>query len=236
MKVLDIGFGTGFPLTELAMRLGEDSVIYGIDPWKQAIERVRRKVELYGITNIHIIEGLAENIPVEDLSIDLITSNNGINNVNDIARVISECGRIMKPGGQFVQTMNLDKSMIEFYEVFEGVLAQMKMSDEIQKMHKHIIKKRPSVDSLISIIEESGFRIREVQHDLFFYQFASGTAMFNHYFIRLAFMGPWMEIIPAGQQQSVFEKIELKLNYIARENGHIKLSIPFVVIDAVKNS
>ena len=35
MNVLDIGFGTGFPLTELAMRLGKTSRIYGVDPWNE---------------------------------------------------------------------------------------------------------------------------------------------------------------------------------------------------------
>ena len=32
ISALDIGFGNGFPLTELAMRLGETSTVYGIDP------------------------------------------------------------------------------------------------------------------------------------------------------------------------------------------------------------
>ena len=33
IKAEDIGFGAEFPLTEIAMRLGKDSIIYGIDPW-----------------------------------------------------------------------------------------------------------------------------------------------------------------------------------------------------------
>ena len=31
MKVLDVGCGTGFPLLELAQRLGESCEVYGID-------------------------------------------------------------------------------------------------------------------------------------------------------------------------------------------------------------
>jgi precorrin-6B methylase 2 len=31
ITALDIGFGTGFPLIEIAMRLGKESTIYGID-------------------------------------------------------------------------------------------------------------------------------------------------------------------------------------------------------------
>lgn len=33
LAVLDIGFGSGFPLIELAMRLGKNARVYGIDPF-----------------------------------------------------------------------------------------------------------------------------------------------------------------------------------------------------------
>jgi hypothetical protein len=39
IRSLDIGFGLGFPLMELAMRLGPSSKVYGIDPWKAGTER-----------------------------------------------------------------------------------------------------------------------------------------------------------------------------------------------------
>ena len=108
LKVVDIGFGTGFPLTEIAMRLGKDSKIYGIDPWEAAVERTKRKIDFYRIENIEIIRGVAENIPIKDNMIDLIVSNNGLNNVADLDKSLSECCRIMKSGGQFIQTMNLE--------------------------------------------------------------------------------------------------------------------------------
>ncbi|MBN1577163.1 MAG: hypothetical protein JW913_11460 [Chitinispirillaceae bacterium] len=36
ITALDIGFGCGFPLIELAMRLGPTCTVYGIDPWDEA--------------------------------------------------------------------------------------------------------------------------------------------------------------------------------------------------------
>ena len=62
ITAIDIGFGTGFPLTELAMRLGSSSTVYGIEPWKEAIVRTNKKIEYYEINNIKIIEGVAESI------------------------------------------------------------------------------------------------------------------------------------------------------------------------------
>jgi arsenite methyltransferase len=234
ITALDIGFGTGFPLTEMAMRLGGDSLVYGIDPWTDAIQRVKKKIEYYGITNIRIFEGVAEAIPLANNSVDLITSNNGINNVEDIDKVISECSRVMKKGGQFIQTMNLDKSMFEFYRQLEEVLREMKMEKEVEAMHKHIEKKRPSIDSMLSVIERHGFVIDALDHDQFDYKFSNGSALFNHYFIRLAFMDSWIGLLPADKVEPVFDLVEKRLNEQSQMLGGISLSIPFAMINAIK--
>src|ERR1041385_5115993 len=71
-KVLDIGSGTGFPLFELAERFGSSSTIYGLDTWKNANERARKKIKSYSVTNVEIMDGSVENIPFDRESIDLI--------------------------------------------------------------------------------------------------------------------------------------------------------------------
>lgn len=234
ISAIDIGFGTGFPLTELAMRLGESSTVYGIDPWKEAIAHVKRKIDFYGIKNIKIIEGVAESIPLDNNSIDLIVSNNGINNVSEIDKVISECSRIIKPNGQFVQTMNLDKSMIEFYVQFELVLSELKLYKEIELMHQHIYQKRRPLDEIISLLQKHGFIIKDLKQDRFNYKFTDGTTMLNHYFIRLAFMDSWIRIVPKDKLEQVFEQIEMRLNKQSMIDGGLKLSIPFILINANK--
>jgi ubiquinone/menaquinone biosynthesis C-methylase UbiE len=234
ISALDIGFGTGFPLTEIALRLGESSKVYGIDPWTEAIARANKKIEFYRIKNIRIFEGVAEAIPLNNSSIDLIVSNNGINNVSDINKVISECSRIIKPGGQFVQTMNLDKSMFEFYGQLERVLSELHMKREIELMRKHIYDKRRPLDEIISMIQTNGFLIKDMEHDQFSYKFSDGTAMLNHYFIRLAFMDSWIKILPQNKLEQIFDTIEMRLNEQAKIIGSIKLSIPFVLINSIK--
>ena len=234
ISAIDIGFGTGFPLTEIALRLGESSTVYGIDPWSEAIERAKKKIDYYRITNIKIFEGVAESIPLRDNSVDLIVSNNGINNVSDINQVIQECSRIIKKGGQFIQTMNLDKSMFEFYGQLENILSEMNMKKEINLMRKHIYEKRRPLDEMISIIQSHGFLIKDLEHDQFNYRFSNGTAMLNHYFIRLAFMDSWIKILPENKLEQIFDTIEMRLNDQAKILGSIKLTIPFVLINAIK--
>lgn len=234
ISVLDIGSGSGFPLTEIAMRLGNSCTVYGIDPWTEAMERIRKKLDYYNIDNVNLIEGVAEEISLADNSIDLITSNNGLNNVADIEQVISECSRIIKPGGQFIQTMNLDKTMFEFYYVMEDVLAELKLYKQIEDMHKHITEKRPAVDLFTEIMQECGFTVRSIEHDQFNYKFVDGTALLNHYFIRLAFMGSWIALLPQNRVSEIFGMVESALNKQADILGGIKLSIPYVLIDAIK--
>ncbi len=234
ISAIDIGFGTGFPLTEIALRLGDSSTVYGIDPWKEAIERVKKKVEYFGLTNVRIFEGVAEAIPLDNDSVELITSNNGINNVSDIEKVISECARIIKPGGQFIQTMNTDLTMFEFYVELEKVLKEMNLENEVDLMREHISQKRPPVDYMISLIQKHGFSIKGLVHDRFNYKFANGSAFFNHYFIRLAFMDSWIKFLPDDKMEQIFDIIESRLNEQARISGGFNLSIPYVLINAIK--
>lgn len=234
ITAIDIASGTGFPLTEIALRLGDTSLVYGIDPWKEAIARINKKVKYYGLTNVRIIEGVAESIPLENGSVDLITSNNGINNVSDVDKVLSECSRIIRRGGQFVLTMNTDKTMFEFYGQLEQVLSDLHMDKEIDLMRQHISQKRPPIDKTISMLRKYGFIIKDLEHDQFNYKFANGTAMLNHYFIRLAFMDSWIKLLPPDKVEQIFEETELRLNEQSRILGGIKLSIPYVLINTIK--
>jgi arsenite methyltransferase len=235
ITALDIGFGSGFPLIELAMRLGEDAVVYGIDPWKEAIEITKEKIVQYGISTLRLIDGVAESIPLENGSVDLIVSNNGLNNVNDMEKVVSECSRVLKPGGQFVLTMNLDRTMFEFYSELEKVLAESGMEEEIRKMYRHIYEKRRPLNEILDTLIRHGFSISSQEEERFTYRFSNCTAMFNHYFIRRYFVESWKKILPEDRIDGVFKIVEARLNERSVQSGGITLTIPFVVINAYHN-
>lgn len=148
MTAVDIGCGLGFPLTILASMLGSSGKIYGIDPWAQAVERARRKISYFGIQNAEIIESEAESVPLEDSSVDLIVSNNGLNNVRDLNTTFSEIKRISRIGAQIVFTVNLAGSMKEFYSLFEEVMKDLGLSGIIPDLRQHIYqKRRPGVST-----------------------------------------------------------------------------------------
>ncbi|UCH93965.1 MAG: methyltransferase domain-containing protein [Candidatus Aminicenantes bacterium] len=57
MTVLDVGFGTGFPVIELAQPLGNSSTVYGIDPWTAVLERIQNEIKPFNIKTVKLVEG-----------------------------------------------------------------------------------------------------------------------------------------------------------------------------------
>jgi ubiquinone/menaquinone biosynthesis C-methylase UbiE len=234
IKVLDIGFGTGFPLIELADRLGSGSSIYGVDPWEKGAERAREKIHAREVQNVSILVQQAEQLPFEDSFFDLVVSNNGLNNVQEPEKVFSEIYRTLKPNGQLVFTMNLPETMKEFYDIFQNVLRDFQLLDEIPKMMDHIHLKRKPLDETRDLIRKTGLKIEQEILDSFDYRFADGTATLNYYVIREFFMPAWIEFLPFHNVKSVFKEIETRLNHLAAERGEVRLQVPFVCFDCLK--
>ncbi len=235
INVLDIGCGTGFPLLELAQRLGNSSKIYGIDPWEKAIDRIRQKMKVYNIQNVSVTTGMAENMSFPQNFFDIIVSNNGVNNVSDANGVINKCFDMLKKGGQFVFTMNTPTTMHEFYEVYEETLNELSMHEEIDKMKEHILTKRKPTEYTIEQLRKAGFKVRNAIEKSFSIRCVNGTAFLNHYFIRLAFLDSWKTIVYQSDREEVFTLLEDKLNKLATRIGELQLTIPYVCFDAVKS-
>ena len=234
INVLDIGSGFGFPIIELSQRLGKKCKLFGIEPWKEAVRRIKLKIKMLEIKNVKMIVGNAESLNFEDEFFDLIVSNNGINNVENEKQVLAEIGRVAKPGAQMVLTVNLPETMKEFYEIYENVLEEMGKLTEIDKLKQHILKKRKPLDHTLDSITRVDFQILNVFEDSFELRFKDGSAMLNHFLIKFAFLEPWKNILTKKDIEDIFKKVERKLNKSAEKNGTLNLSVPWVCINCCK--
>lgn len=234
MNVLDIGCGTGFPLIEISNRLNSSCHVYGIDPWQQAIERIRLKIKVQNLSNAMVINGKAEQLPFENEFFHLIVSNNGINNVENPEAVLAECYRVSRPHAQMILTVNLPATMNQFYAILEATLRDHGKTKEVIKMREHIHHKRKPHHQTTAMITRAGFCIQKIFEDHFTMRFLDGSAMFNHFFIKLAFLDSWKNILSPDDRKPIFEIVETRLNKIAEHCGEVKLTIPFVCIDCFR--
>ncbi len=100
--VLDLGSGPGLDALLAARRVGPQGRVIGVDMTPAMLERARRNAERGGYANVEFREGRLEALPVEDASVDAVTSNCVINLVPDKAAVFREVARVLKPGGRLV--------------------------------------------------------------------------------------------------------------------------------------
>jgi arsenite methyltransferase len=234
MAALDVGCGTGFPFLELADRLGPDGHVTGLDPWRGGMKRVVEKIRSRGLGNATPVIGDAARMPFADASFDLVVSNNGINNVSDPAAALAECARVARRGAQLVITVNLPGTMQEFYDVYRNLLRVRGGDPAVAVLDRHIDAKRKPEAWTADLVERSGFRIERREQKAFVMLFADGTALFRHFFIRLAFLDPWRAVAPAGMAGEMFGELEKTLNAKARRDGGLRLTVPFLCLSAVR--
>lgn len=224
MSVLDVGCGSGFPLIELAERLGPRAAAHGIDPWTGALARAAEKIASRKTPGVHLHEGSANAMPFDDASFDLIVSNLGLNNFDDRAGAIRECRRVLRPGGTIALTTNLQGHMKEFYAVFDEVLRDAGDVDAIERLRAHV-EHRATVAGVRELLESAGFTVTRVVEREGMMRFANGAALLNHYFIKLGFLDAWKQVVP-GAERSVFARILTKMQ------DEVRLTIPMAYIEA----
>src|SRR4029078_10623006 len=94
--VLDVVCGTGFPLIELAERLGPTSHVHGVDTWSAALSRASEKIACRRTLNVSVHEASATSMPVADGTFDVIVSNLAANTFDDSEAAMKEFRRVAK--------------------------------------------------------------------------------------------------------------------------------------------
>jgi arsenite methyltransferase len=105
--VLDIGSGGGIDCFEASRLVGPTGHVIGIDMTDTMLEIAKNNASVvaanlgYSSSNVEFRKGLADAMPVDGGTIDLIISNCVINLAPDKRKVFREMYRVAKPGGRF---------------------------------------------------------------------------------------------------------------------------------------
>ncbi len=100
--VLDLGSGAGIDAFLAARRVGPAGHVIGVDMTPEMLAKARAGAERMGFAQVEFRAGRLEALPVDDASVDAVTSNCVINLVPDKPAVFREIARVLKPDGRLV--------------------------------------------------------------------------------------------------------------------------------------
>lgn len=98
--VLDLGCGAGIDTLLAARAVGASGRAIGLDMTPEMAARARRNAASAGLVNVEIREGLIEEVPLPDASVDVVVSNGVLNLSTRKSRVLAETMRVLRPGGR----------------------------------------------------------------------------------------------------------------------------------------
>jgi arsenite methyltransferase len=98
--VLDLGSGGGIDVILSAKRVGPSGTAYGLDFTDEMLALARQNAVEAGVTNVHFLKGMIEQVPLPADSVDVVISNCVINLSVDKPAVLTEMARVLKPGGR----------------------------------------------------------------------------------------------------------------------------------------
>jgi len=234
ITALDVGSKLGFPLIELATRLGESGEVIGLIPWEKAVIRTNYLIRVLHINNATVIKGISERMPFEDNSFSLIVSNNCLASVVNIEKSLPEYHRVSKADAQFIFTMILSDTMKEFYNVVENTLIENDLYSEIDHIKIQNYTHRKPLRDIESTLKASGFKVRNIKMNKLNISFLDGESLLNHYLVKHWLLDEWKRIINTENFDRIFLQVASQINDIAKTKGEFLLSVHYATIDSIK--
>jgi hypothetical protein len=124
--------------------------------------------------------------------------------------------------------------MQEFYDVFRATLQARNAGEYLERLTQHE-QHRGTQESRVALVEAAGFHIAKLVEDQTFFRFVDGSALLNHFFIKLGFLDAWRGVVDPADEQAIFAALEANLNETARRQGELRLTVPMLYLEAVKS-
>jgi ubiquinone/menaquinone biosynthesis C-methylase UbiE len=96
-RVLEIGIGSGLNLPRYSPNVQH---LIGLEPSPKLLGMARHAVRL--VIPVDLIEGSAEEIPLEKASVDTVVTTWTLCTIPDASRALYEMRRVLKPGGRLL--------------------------------------------------------------------------------------------------------------------------------------
>lgn len=127
--VAGLGIGAGHTILDIGARDARHSLrlaellgcrVIAVDPVADNLRNGHELIANHACGDlVQLHEGVIEDIPVPDGTVDLVFSRDMLNHISDISRALSECARVLKPGGAMVVYQTFAGSRLEPREAAE---------------------------------------------------------------------------------------------------------------------
>ncbi len=104
-RILEIGFGTGHSLVELAQAVGPSGKVFGIDLSERMVQMAQALIRDKGLgERVELVCGDALHLPYESDSLDGVFMSFTLElfDTPEIPQVLAECRRVLKAAGRIV--------------------------------------------------------------------------------------------------------------------------------------
>ncbi len=169
--VLDLGSGGGIDCFIAAKYVGKTGHVYGIDMTEEMLNVARKNadqvVKNLGYNNIEFKRGFLEKIPIEDMSVDLVTSNCVINLSTKKGDVFKEIHRILKNEGRFL---------------IADIISEVEVPDEMRnnkELWGECISGALTLQEFINFARENKFNGLRIQKD-YLWKEVSGIKFYSY--------------------------------------------------------
>lgn len=98
--VLDVGSGSGTDALIAARLVGPRGMVHALDMTESMRAKLSANASQAGFANVSVLAGEAEQIPLPDATVDVVTTNGVLNLVPDKRRALAEIFRVLRPGGR----------------------------------------------------------------------------------------------------------------------------------------
>lgn len=152
-RLLEVGCGEGLFLSRIAKERPELN-IYGVDVWKEILDRARERFDKDGIKNVRLECAEGKKMPFKDKSFDTIVCVNVLFNIPSeemVMEVLCEISRVSKNGAKLI--LDIRNSLNPLLHVKYG----------LAKFYDATVRKLPlkmySLRRARELLKRSGFEI-----------------------------------------------------------------------------
>jgi arsenite methyltransferase len=141
--VLDLGSGGGIDVLISSKYVGKTGKVYGLDMTDEMLELANRNKEKSGVKNVEFIKGYIEDVPLENETVDVVTSNCVINLSESKEDVLKEAYRVLKKGGRLaiadiIELKKVPDNIRDSIQMWVGCISGALSIDEYKRILKSV--------------------------------------------------------------------------------------------------